>query len=71
MKLDLTISNGFIQKFLKRNNFVIRKINSTKKNIVNSKIIHDFKIKIKNLIDSGTYDYDHVINFDQTHIQKD
>ncbi|KAL4480960.1 hypothetical protein ABPG72_014428 [Tetrahymena utriculariae] len=69
--LDLKVSDGYLQKFLKRNKFKYKKINTTMRIFAEQQKVDDFIKDLKQKIESQVYDLDHVINFDESSLQKE
>jgi len=68
-KTGLKFTWGWVNKFLKRNKFKLRKPTTKISEPENkNKEVEDFARKIKILVDSGLYDLDHVVNVDETGI---
>ena len=73
--LKLKFSRGWLQKFMKRHNFSLRKKSTTvhrpKEEL--DKLCSDYREKIhKTLFSAGTlYDIDHVVNVDETGVPRD
>ncbi|KAL4477044.1 hypothetical protein ABPG72_015357 [Tetrahymena utriculariae] len=69
--IELLVSDGFIRKFLKRNNLSIRRITSSKVVVPDKQVVIKFISKMSELIESNEYDFEHIINFDEIGIFKD